>query len=247
MGKKGGITYLKRLNTPGFWKIHKKEYKYTPRPSAGPHPNRNCFTLTYIVRDLLKLSKTARETKKILNERKILVDGKARIDPKFPVGLMDVIEIPDINAIYRLVPDPLKKLKLAPITKDQEYKLCKIKNKNVLKNGAIQLNLHDGKNVLIQVSDPHSPKEDVYKVNDVVKVNLSNMKIEDHVKFEEGKFAVVHAGINIGRSGNIVTVIKQFGPNASRVTLDDQGVQFDTALDFVMVLGEKKPIIEIPI
>jgi small subunit ribosomal protein S4e len=114
----------------------------------------------------------------------------------------------------------------------------------LLKKGTVQLNLHDGTNLLIPVSDPKKPKEDVYKVYDVVKINVKSKEIVEHLKFEENKLAIVHAGINNGRSGKIIEMKKIFGPHASTLTLDDNGVHFDTSLDFVMVLGDNKPIIE---
>ncbi|MHA1371365.1 MAG: 30S ribosomal protein S4e [Promethearchaeota archaeon] len=247
MGRKGNSHTLKRLNAPAFWRIHKKEFKFTVKPSPGPHPASKSFTLIYIVRDLLKLASNAREAKIILNGGNVLVDGKVRRRVDFPVGLMDVVDIPKINKTYRVVPDRLLYLKLIEIKKDKEFKLCKIKNKTTVKGGSIQLNLHDGRNVLIYVADPRDPKEDVYKVNDVIKVNLKTREIKDHIKFEVGKFAIVHDGVNNGRFGKIVQKKIQFGPNASTVTLDDKGETFDTALNFVMVLGYEKPVINLGI
>lgn len=244
MGRKGNTTYLKRLNSPGFWRIEKKRRKYAGKPRAGAHPRENCFTLLYVLRDLLELAANGKEAKAILHDGNVLVDGRVRKDPNFPVGLMDVIEIKKIDKTYRIVPDKLYNLKLIEIDKDKEFKLCKIKNKTLLKKGTVQLNLHDGTNIIVPVSDPKAPKEDVYKVHDVVKVNVNTKEIVDHLKFEENMFAFVHAGINNGRSGNIIEIKKVFGPHASTLTLDDKGNHFDTSLDFVMVLGEKKPVIE---
>ena len=186
----------------------------------------------------------SKEAKAILHAGNVLVDGRVRKDTNFPVGLMDVIEIKKIDKTYRIVPDKLYNLKLIEIEKDKEFKLCKIKNKTLLKKGTVQLNLHDGTNIIVPVSDPKVPKEDVYKVNDVVKVNVNTKEIVDHLKFEENMFAIVHAGINNGRSGKIIEMKKIFGPHASTLTLDDKGDHFDTSLDFVMVLGDNKPVIE---
>ncbi|MBD3186589.1 30S ribosomal protein S4e [Candidatus Bathyarchaeota archaeon] len=247
MGKKGGSTFQKRLNTPGFWKVPKKHDKYITKPSPGPHKSKECFTLTYIMRDHLKLATTAKEVRAILHEGKVKVDGKPIKDHRYPAGLMDVIEIPDIEKIYRILPDNAYYRKLVEISKDAEFKLCKVKNKTTLKKGTIQLNLHDGRNILVPVKDPIKPDEDVYKVNDVIKIDVLTQEIKKHVKFEKGKLAIVTAGVNNGRMGKIVDITKRFGPNADTVTLDDEGSTFDTSLDFVMVLGDKKPIIEFPV
>ncbi|MHA1832356.1 MAG: 30S ribosomal protein S4e, partial [Candidatus Baldrarchaeia archaeon] len=52
MGKKGPKRHLKRLPAPRFWPIHKKEFKWTVRPSPGPHPMNRCLPLLLIVRDI---------------------------------------------------------------------------------------------------------------------------------------------------------------------------------------------------
>lgn len=244
MGKKGNSTVLKRLNTPGYWKFEKKAAKFTAKPRPGPHPARNCFTLQYVIRDLLKLTKTARETKRVLHNGMVKVDGKVRKDHRFPVGLMDVIEIPALGKFYRFVPDKLYNIKLIEITKDTDTKLCRIMNKTTIRKGHVQLNLHDGRNIVIPVKDPTNPKEDVYKVNDVLKIRLDTQEILEHVKLEENKLAVVVAGVNNGRFGKVVGITKRFGPRANTVTLDDQGNLFNTALDFVMVVGDDAPVIQ---
>ena len=77
-----------------------------------------------------------------------MVDGVVRTDPRFPVGLMDIVEIPDMEKIYRILPKWKKGLVPQEVSKkESSFKLCRIENKTTIKNGNIQLNLHDGRNI----------------------------------------------------------------------------------------------------
>jgi len=52
---------------------------------------------------------------------------------------------------------------------DAEWKLCRIQNKTIVKGKKVQLNLHDGKNKLVE--------KDEYKTGDVLK-NFFSKKIK---------------------------------------------------------------------
>jgi small subunit ribosomal protein S4e len=236
LAKKGGSKSLGRYAAPDFWQIKKKEYAWAVRPTPGPHKLTESFSLTYVIRDLLHLAKTGREVRYILNNKNVLVDGKVRTSPKFPVGLMDVISIPTIGKIYRVLPDSAHVMKLAEITSDSETKLCKIMNKTILKGGRIQINLHDGRSIFVD--------SDEYKVNDVVQISLKDQSIVSHVPFAKDKIAIVQAGVNNGRMGTIVD-IKKIMKNDT-VTLDDKGKRFDTKLQYAFVVGADSPLIELP-
>ena len=97
MGKKAGSKILKRSMAPDFWGITKKQKRFVTRPRSGPHNSKSSMTLTVLLRDILKKTRTYNESKYVINEGNIHVDGKIRRDTHFPVGLMDVIEIGKIN------------------------------------------------------------------------------------------------------------------------------------------------------
>ena len=82
------------------------------------------------------LARTAREARKIIGERKILVDGRIITDYRFPLGLMDVLSIPSIKKYYRVLSDPNGMVGLFEIPEDRaEWKLVRINNKTIVKNG----------------------------------------------------------------------------------------------------------------
>lgn len=249
MGGKGGKRHLKRKPAPKFWPIHRKEAVFTVRPKPGPHPISRCVPLTLIVRDILGIAKTRREVKKIVSQGKIWVDGKVQKEDLFPTGLMDVISIPDMEKAYRVLPSQ-KGLALYPAGKKEEagFKLCRIENKTTVKDGHIQLNFHDGRNMLIRVKDANHPEEDVFQTLDTLKINLPNQEIAGHFKLSEGAPAIIIDGKNIGKFGKIVAIEKRPGQKRRNtlVTIEDSdGNRFQTTMDYIFVIGDKQPHISL--
>lgn len=249
MGKKGGRRHLKRKPAPKFWPIHRKEAVWTVKPNAGPHPISRCIPLTLVLRDALGVAKTRSEVKTIIHEEKIIVDGKVQREELFPTGLMDVVSIPDMEKWYRVLPYE-KGLLFHPISKDEAtFKLCRIENKTVLFGGSVQLNLHDGRNVLVKVKDPNKPEEDVFGTLDTLKINLPNQEILGHMKLAEGAPALIVGGKNAGKHGKIVAIeqrLRQKRKNSLVTVEDEKGNRFQTTVDYVFVIGDKQPYISLP-
>lgn len=248
MGKKGRSTGLKRKPAPRFWPIHRKEYVWVVRPSPGPHSLKNCLPLTIILRDILGLVKTKKEAKTVISQGKVYVDGKVRREDNFPVGSMDVISIPEVAKRFRALPSS-KGLILHPIDKDEaNFKLCRIENKTVVKNGHIQLNLHDGSNVSVKVEDPKIPQEDVYEALDTLKISLPERQILEHSKLKQNGFAIITGGKNIGKYGRIIEIERAKGKKRRNalVTLDDEkGNRYQTILNLVFTTGETQPLVSL--
>ena len=117
MAKMGSRKHLKRYKAPKSWPIHPKEDTWTVKPSAGSHSINDSIPLTLVIRDVLKLADNSREAKRIINSGNVLVDGRVVKDYKFPVGFMDIIEIPKLmiivlNYLKLLINLPLKVVKL---------------------------------------------------------------------------------------------------------------------------------------
>lgn len=249
MARKGGSTGLKRKPAPKFWPIHRKEFFWVVKPSPGPHSLKNCLPLTIVLRDILGFAKTRKEAKTIVSQGKVYVDGKVRREDDFPVGLMDVISISDVDKYFRIVPSR-KGLILHPISKEEsDFKLCRIENKKVVENGHVQLNLHDGSNILVKVVDPKKPQEDTYKTLDSVKIDLPERQILQQVKMKENDFAIITSGKNIGKHGKIIEIEKTKGKKRTNalVTIEDKkGNRYQTILNFVFAIGEEQPLISMP-
>ncbi|MGQ9530393.1 MAG: 30S ribosomal protein S4e [Candidatus Bathycorpusculaceae bacterium] len=249
MGKKGGSTGLKRKPAPRIWPIHRKEFVWVVKPSPGPHSLESCLPLTIILRDILGFAKTRKEAKVIVSQGKIYVDGKVRREDDFPAGLMDIITIPDVDEHFRILPSK-KGLILHPIKREEAtFKLCRIENKTTVKNGHVQLNLHDGSNLLVKFADPKNPQEDIYETLDTVKLSVPERQILEHIKLKENDFVIITGGKNIGKYGRTVSIESAKGKkrrNALAVIEDEKGNRYQTILNFVFAIGEKQPIISLP-
>jgi small subunit ribosomal protein S4e len=249
LGKKGKVGRLKRKPAPRFWPIHRKEAVWTVRPSPGPHSLEKCLPLSLVLRDILEVAETRKEAKKIIGQGKVLVDGKVRRKDDFPVGLMDVISMPDLNKFYRILPSH-KGLFLSPIGKEEaDFKLLRVEDKTIAKNGNLQIAFHDGSNLLVKVEDSESPEEVVYETFDTLKLGLPEKQVLDKLKTKKGNIAVITGGKNIGKQGKIVEVEKTEAKkrrHALVVIEDEKGNRYQTILDFVFSVGGAKSLISLP-
>jgi small subunit ribosomal protein S4e len=238
----GSSHHLKRLPAPSFWPIYRKEHQWTVKPKPGPHSLNRCLPLLLVLREMLQLVRTRREAKYLLSKGNVKVNGRVRRNDDFPVGIMDVIEFPTIQKIYRVLPSTNKGLSLCAITdQEKDFKLCQIINKTCVKGGHIQLNLNDGRNLLIRVKDPQDPQEETYQTYDTLKIQLPDSERLDSLKFEEGSLAIVTDGKNIGRWGQIVEIEKQ-GRQKETITLrNEEDQQFKTIRDYVFPIGKGMP------
>jgi len=248
MARMGSSKHLKRLAAPEFWPIARKEYKWVVKSTPGPHPQSRSLPLLVIVRDVLKVVETSREAIRIISEGLIKVDGKVRKNYKFPVGFMDVIEFTPTKEFFRVIPIPVKTLGLIPIDAEEAtFKLCRIENKTTVKGGHIQLNLHDGRNVLVKVSDPKSPVEDIYETLGTVKISLKDGGILEYYPLKEGSISIVLGGRNVGKVAKLVAVSEGVRHYRKQVKLQDfRGNYFFTTLDKIMIIGTDKPVIKLP-
>ncbi|MEM3041436.1 MAG: 30S ribosomal protein S4e [Nitrososphaerota archaeon] len=249
MGRHGASSHLKREAAPRFWPIHKKEFTWTTKPSPGPHALKESIPLVIALREILGFAKTRKEAKRIISQGKIFVDGRVRLDEHFGVGLMDVISILETKQNYRLMPIE-KGLFMHPISEDEaKFKICRIENKSTLKSGNIQLNLHDGKNVMIRAESSPNPPGDIYGVFDSLVIGLPGQELLEHLKLKEGMLSLFVAGKNAGKYGAITSIEEQTGQKRRKalVTIEDQaGNTFQTTLDCVFVIGDKTPRISLP-
>jgi small subunit ribosomal protein S4e len=239
MANMGSRKHLKRFKAPKNWSIHRKEKKWAVKPSPGSHSIKNSLSLLFVIRDILKLADNAREAKRIINTGNILVDGRVIKDYKFPVGFMDVIQIPKTESVYRVLPDLKGRLTLHPIVSENaSFKITKVLNKTILKKGLNQINLHDGRNI--------TSTEDV-SVNDVIKLQIPEQEIQEIYKFEEGSIVLVTAGKHTGEIGVIKDIITNKSSNKNTVIVEnDKKKEFLTLKDYVFVIGKDSPVILLP-
>jgi small subunit ribosomal protein S4e len=236
--------HQKRIAAPRSWKIERKTFHWVVKARSGPHPKERSMPLLLIIRDMLKLADNSREAKRILHEGKVIVDGKVRKDHKFPVGIFDIISIPLVNANYVMLLDKKGKLTLQEIEEEEaSKKLCRVNDKRTIKGGKIQLNLHDGRNILAE--DEVGEK---IKPHDSVVMSLPGNEMVGHYAYREGSKAMVIGGKHSAQIGEIeeIRVMRSSKPNVVRMKgfngseEEKKEKSFETIEDYVFVIGEEK-------
>jgi small subunit ribosomal protein S4e len=224
--------HLKRYSIPKYWKVPRKGKTFTVCPRPGPHKKYECIPLLIVVRDVLGIFETAKEAKSAIKNGEILVDKKQRKDPNYPLGLMDVLEIPKSKKYYRVSVDKHGLLLEETVSTSSDKKLCRIQDKRVLRGGVIQLNLHDGRNILTE--------KKIYNPNDSIVIEIPGQKIVKHYKFDKNTHATVVSGKNIGMTGKVKEVFdRKTMTERNRVVLETKEGEMETVKEYVLV-GEIK-------
>lgn len=245
MGKKGKTARLKRKPAPAFWPIHRKDLPWVVKPQSGSHSLENCIPLTLVLRDMLGVAQTRKEGQLILAQGKVLVDGKIRKRDESPVGLMDVISMPDAGKYYRLMPSK-HGLILAPISKEEStVKLVRVENKSTVTKG-VQVALHDGSIMLVKVADPKNPVEVTYNTFDILKISVPEKQVTQTLSVKEGNLAIITGGKNIGVQGKIAEIEKTEAKKRRQALVvieDAKGARYQTIMEYIFSIGEAAPMI----
>jgi len=229
---------LKRLTAPVSWHIAKKEEKFVTKTSPGPHSGA-AMPVAVWLRDKMGLAGNMKEVKRILNQRQVILNGKPVTDPKLGLGIFDIISIPKIGKHYRVLTD--KKGRMVTIEIDAEAaktRLCKIRNKSIVRGGKVQLNLLYGANLL--ADNTYHPKDSI-----VVTLEGENrFAIVDHFPFAIGNMAMVIGGKHSGKVGRISEIRVAAGSIPNRVILQDKdGETFETVEQYVFMIGRETPAV----
>jgi len=230
MGRRGNKKHLKRLAAPKHWMLDKLSGVWAPRPSTGPHKLRECLPLILILRNRLKYALTGEEVRMILCNKLVKVDGKAKLDPKYPAGFMDVISIRKIDSDFRLLYDVKGRFRLVRIDSDEaSFKLCRVMKAQLGRGSVPYITTHDGRTIRF-------PDPDI-KVGDSIKLNLKTGKVEEFYKCENEASVMIIKGRNTGRVGNIRKIEKHPGAHNIAHIRDAKGNEFATRMTNVFVIG----------
>ncbi|MCX9083952.1 MAG: 30S ribosomal protein S4e [Candidatus Methanoperedens sp.] len=225
--------HQKRIAAPISWPIVRKTQHWVVGANAGAHSMETGIPLLIVVRDILKVANNAREAKTIINEKNVCIDGIPRTDYKHMVGLFDIVSIPATNEYYRVLLDNHNRFKL--FKEDAGAgKLCRINNKTIVKNGAVQLNLHDGTNILASND---------YKTFDTIILDTER-NIVKHIGYKTGNLAMIVGGEHSGEIGKIKQIRKVRGSGTNMVAISSDK-EFETVEDYVYVIGENKSEIKV--
>ncbi|NIP36652.1 MAG: hypothetical protein GWN12_17370 [Thermoplasmata archaeon] len=157
-------------------------------------------------------------------------------DFKRPLGLMDTLSVPKAKQHYRVLLDRKGRLRLVSIDEvDAAWKLVRIEDKTTLKGGRTQLNLHDGRNILLE--------KDEYKTGDVLKIELPTQKVLSHYPMEKGAVAMVISG---SHTGGMSTVEQRVPTRGSAEDLVEFADGFSTVKSNVFVVGADRAEVSVP-
>lgn len=228
--------HQKRMSSSKVLAIPKKGVKWVTRSSPGPHPKDKSLPLLVAVRDNLGLCDSAQEARRIIGNREVAVDMRPTRDFKRPLGLMDTISIAKVKAYYRVIPDRRGRLQLVRIDeKDAGWKLVRIEDKTTLKGGRTQVNLHDGRNLLVE--------KDEYRTGDVLKIELPTQKVLAHYPLVKGAVAMVIGGAH---TGEMSTVIQRTPTRGSAEDLIELDGGISTVKGNVFIVGSAKAEVVVP-
>jgi small subunit ribosomal protein S4e len=120
--------------------------------------------------------------------------------------------------------------------KEATTKLLRIDNKTIVNKGKMQLNLHDGTNMLTTAD---------YKTGDVLVYDFAEKKIKSVLKLQKGSLVLIVKGFNRGLTGRIddLVVTRSSMENQIVVDLGDRKIKLPKS--YVFVVGSDKPVIKL--
>ena len=201
---------------PKEWPLTRKGKKYVVVPRQ-----RNGIPLLIVLRDMLKLGRTRKEIKKILNEGNVAVNGKMRKDEKFSLLVFDTLAIKKINKNYRIILSRRKFHAEEIKEKDASKRICRINGKKIIGKNKIQLNLDNGENILYNEKT---------RVGDSVVVDLNEKKIIKILPVQKNAKVFISVGKHKGEEG----IIREIKERITIIDIDKKNVEIQTG-DFIVI------------
>lgn len=228
------------MRVPGFWNVPKKANKWVTRPRPGTHKLFESIPLAIVLRDVLKVAATGEDAKTIIKSRQVLVDGRARSDHKFGVGLMDIVSIPAMKKTYRVLPTHRGLELVEADAKEAARKLYRVAGKASARSGKFQLRMHDGTTALVT---PEEAKR--VAVGDTLVVNLAAKKSEDLLKLEKGASVLIAKGKNMGTVGKVEDIVATGTKEPDKIICRVGGERMEVIKSYVFVVGRAEPVIKL--
>lgn len=230
MSKKGGSRHYVRMRASKELGItERKSVKWLLAPSPGPHKKQESISVGVLVRDVLRRAGTLSEAKKMLLGGNLLVDGRKVHEPKFPVGLMDIVSEPAEKKSYRMV---LSGPRLAPKEVKGEAtgrKYLRITGKHTVKGGKTCITFHDGRNYL---GDKH------LSTGDTCVFSVPEFKLLSHIKLAPGVPCLVIKGKHMGEVAKLEKLIERPGSHDTEVLLSGPGGEFVTVAKYLFAVDD---------
>ncbi|MFC4447775.1 30S ribosomal protein S4e [Halorussus aquaticus] len=224
--------HQKRLSVPKSWPVERKTETFTVKADSGPH-GEDGVPLLILLRDVLGYVGSRKEARYALDQGSVLINGDEGVAEDRPIGMFDIVAFTEREEYYRVFPDEGGRLTLTEIDADAAgSKLGKIEDKTKVAGGRTQLNLHDGKNILVE-DDEYSPGDSIVTDND-------DNEIVAHFPYEEGSLVTAVRGAHAGDIGEITEIQVTPGSGSNNVVVEriDDGGTFETVEEYVVVIDE---------
>ncbi len=222
-------NHLKRIASPKTWAIKRKISTWVTRPQ-GAHSFELGMPLNTVFKEIIKLAKTSKEVKTILNYKTVLINGKQTKLPDRVFGLFDILTIKETKENYTMVLNKQRKLTVKKIdAKEASFKISKVIGKTYLKGKKLQLNLHDGINILID--------KDEYKLGDSIILEIPSFKIKNKIAFEKKSLVFITAGKH---TGNLAVIEKI---EEDKITSQFEQHELELDKEQIIVVGKEKAIV----
>lgn len=180
--------HLKRQKTVTKLPIPRKGTTYIARASSH---YKNSVPVVLAVRDMIKLARTTKEVKKMINQKFLKINNKPVKNHRESIRLFNIFEA---DKTYILTLLPTRKFIFSP--HPSSPRLVKIINKKLQKNNKIQLNFHDGSNMVSDIK---------VNTNDSLLIDSSN-KVIKHLPAKEDSSILILSGKYIGKKGKITNI-----------------------------------------
>jgi small subunit ribosomal protein S4e len=234
MAKKGGSSHMKKIASPRYVPVARKVNVWIIKPSPGPHSLSSSVSLGVVLRDIIRVADSTRETKKVLMEGNVLVDGRVVRDKKFPVGLMDVISLPNLKKNYWVGVDSKARLKLFEVGEEySKFKLCRVENKRSIQGGRFQIALHDGRTLI-------GDKE--FKIGGSIKLSVPEQKVISVMKLEPNASCIITSGKHAGELATVDELYHKKGARRAEAKLHSDSESFITVRDYLFVVGDEMKV-----
>jgi len=148
-----------------------------------------------------------------------------------------VVSFPKLNKHFRVVPHK-NGLKLIEIDENEaKKKILKIVGKRSIKGNKFQLNMNDGKNLIVN--------ENKYKTNASLLVELPSLKILDYVEMSVGNLALITSGQNSGKIGRIIEVKEGKFNVKPKLICEIGNRKVEVLKEHAVVVGREEPLIKV--
>jgi len=231
MSKKGGSNHYVRMRAQKrLGVVSRKKIKWLLAPMPGTHKKSESVSAGVLLRDVLSHVSNLHEAKRVLRTGNLLVDGKKVHEPKFPIGIMDIISEPAEKKFYRMV---LSGERLTPKEVSGETaarKYLKVTGKTITKGKKLQISFHDGRTYL---GDKN------ISTGDTCVFSVPEFKLLSHIKFAPGASCLVTQGKHIGDIAKLEKIIERPGSHETEAQLSGTSGNFVTLVKYLFVVDEK--------